>query len=205
MEKYLYIALFAPLLGSLIAALFSTKPKMLFTGIITSALLAVSMIASLNLLYYVYSTDAIVHLKLMDWIVIGNLNIPYSGDYMFDSTVNGGTYLIINKDTIINMNGNFKTNTTKYGKAYLEKGTVSYHLVYNKPVVWRSGFDLFVEGPKIQRYSLLKNGLTSLNKQNPKHAITLKVKEKTLTQRSFLNHKGIKRSQVAISVIILSN
>lgn len=77
MEKYLYIALFAPLLGSLIAALFSTKPKILFTGIITSALLAVSMIASLNLLYYVYSTDAIVHLKLMDWIVIGNLNIPF--------------------------------------------------------------------------------------------------------------------------------
>ena len=77
MEKYLYIALFAPLLGSLIAALFSTKPKMLFTGIITSALLAVSMIASLNLLHYVYTTEAIVHLKLMDWIVIGNLNIPF--------------------------------------------------------------------------------------------------------------------------------
>ena len=77
MEKYLYIALFAPLLGSLIAALFSMRPKMLFTGIVTSILLAVSMIASLNLLYHVYSTDAIVHVKLMDWIVIGNLNIPF--------------------------------------------------------------------------------------------------------------------------------
>jgi len=77
MEKYLYIALFAPLVGSLIAALFSMRPKILFTGVITSILLAVSMIASLNLLYYVYSTEAIVHVKLMDWIVIGNLDIPF--------------------------------------------------------------------------------------------------------------------------------
>ncbi len=77
MEKYLYIALFAPLLGSLISSLFSMSLKNLFIGILSSALLAVSMIASLNLLYYVYSTDAIVHVKLLDWISIGNLNIPF--------------------------------------------------------------------------------------------------------------------------------
>lgn len=77
MEKYLYIALFAPLLGSLIAAMFSMRPKMLFTGILTSLLLAVSMIASLNLLHYVYTTDAIVHVKMLDWISIGNLSIPF--------------------------------------------------------------------------------------------------------------------------------
>lgn len=77
MEKYLYIALFAPLVGSLIAALFSMRPKMLFTGLITSALLAVSMIASLNLLYYVYSSEAIVHVRMMEWISIGNLDIPF--------------------------------------------------------------------------------------------------------------------------------
>ncbi len=77
MEKYLYIALFAPLVGSLIAALFSMRPKLLFTGIITSVLLGVSMIASLNLLYHVFTTDAVIHVKLMDWIVIGNLDIPF--------------------------------------------------------------------------------------------------------------------------------
>ncbi len=77
MEKYLYIALFAPLLGSLIAACFAMRPKLLFTGIITSLLLGISMIASLNLLYYVFTTDTIIHIKLMDWIVIGNLNIPF--------------------------------------------------------------------------------------------------------------------------------
>jgi len=49
MEKFIYIALFAPLVGSLIAALFSTQPKTAFTGWFTSFMLAVSMYASSNL------------------------------------------------------------------------------------------------------------------------------------------------------------
>ena len=54
MEKYIYIALFAPLVGSLVAALFSMQPKTLFTGWFTSFMLAVSMYASLYLLYFVF-------------------------------------------------------------------------------------------------------------------------------------------------------
>ena len=77
MESYLYIALFAPLVGSLIAALFGNTPKKLFIGMITSGLLAVSLIASLNLLYYVFTTGNIIHVNMLDWIVIGNVNIPF--------------------------------------------------------------------------------------------------------------------------------
>ena len=77
MEKFLYIALFAPLVGSLVAGLFACRPKLLFTGIFTSLMLGVSMIASLNLLYYVFVSGEAVHVKLMDWIVIGNVNIPF--------------------------------------------------------------------------------------------------------------------------------
>jgi len=77
MEKFIYIALFAPLVGSLIAALFSTQSKMVFTGWFTSFMLAVSMYASLNLLYYVYTEDISLHIVLFDWIVIGNLDIPF--------------------------------------------------------------------------------------------------------------------------------
>ena len=77
MEKFVYIALFAPLVGSLIAALFSTQPKTAFTGWFTSFMLAVSMYASLNLLHFVYTTETIVHVNLFDWIVIGSLNIPF--------------------------------------------------------------------------------------------------------------------------------
>jgi NADH-quinone oxidoreductase subunit L len=77
MEKYIYIALFAPLVGSLVAALFSMQPKTLFTGWFTSFMLAVSMYASLYLLHYVYTTDTIIPVILFDWIVIGNLDIPF--------------------------------------------------------------------------------------------------------------------------------
>ncbi|WP_428026177.1 NADH-quinone oxidoreductase subunit L [Arcobacter sp.] len=77
MEKFVYIALFAPLIGSLVAALFSMKPRTLFTGIFTSFMLAVSLIASLVLLFHILNTGETVNVKLMDWIVIGNVNIPF--------------------------------------------------------------------------------------------------------------------------------
>ncbi len=76
MEKLLYIALFAPLVGSLFAALYSHSPKKLITGIFTSAMLGVSMIASLILLSWVM-TGNIVHVRMLDWIVIGNMNVPF--------------------------------------------------------------------------------------------------------------------------------
>ncbi len=77
MEKFVYIALFAPLVGSLVAALFSMKPRTLFTGIFTSLMLAVSLVASLNLLFHIFTTEEAISVKLMDWIVIGNVNIPF--------------------------------------------------------------------------------------------------------------------------------
>lgn len=77
MEKFVYIALFAPLIGSLVAALFATQKKIAFTGWFTSFMLAVSMVASLNLLHHVYTTDIALQVLLFDWIVIGNLSIPF--------------------------------------------------------------------------------------------------------------------------------
>lgn len=77
MEKYLYIALFTPLLASLFAALFSLRPKLLFVGVISSFLIAVSMVSSFHLLHYVYTTDTAVFVKMYDWISIGSLNIPF--------------------------------------------------------------------------------------------------------------------------------
>jgi len=77
MENYLYIALFAPLVGSLIAALFGNTPKKLSIGIITSGLLGVSLVASLNLLYHIFTTEEIIHVNMIDWISIGNMSIPF--------------------------------------------------------------------------------------------------------------------------------
>ena len=76
LEKYLYIALFAPLVGSLFAALFSQSKRKLLIGIVTSGLLGLSMISSLILLNYVIAGE-IVHVEMFDWIVMGNLSIPF--------------------------------------------------------------------------------------------------------------------------------
>ena len=77
MENYLYIALFSPLLGSLIASLFANKTKITFIGVLSSFFIALSMFASLKLLYMIYTTDVVVSVKLFDWIAIGNLSIPF--------------------------------------------------------------------------------------------------------------------------------
>lgn len=76
MEVYLYIALFAPLVGSLFAGLFGAYPKMLFTGVIASALLFASFVSSTILLNYVLAGHT-VHVEMMTWIAAGDLYIPF--------------------------------------------------------------------------------------------------------------------------------
>ena len=76
MEKYIYITLFAPLIGSLFAALFGEKEKKLITGIFASIML---LISAFSAIYLLSSIDAehTYHIKLMDWISAGGLNVPF--------------------------------------------------------------------------------------------------------------------------------
>lgn len=76
MEKFLYIALFAPLVGSLFASLFGAKKKTLITGVATSTLLAISLICSLILLNYV-SYGEVVSVEMMDWIMAGDFSVSF--------------------------------------------------------------------------------------------------------------------------------
>ena len=76
MESLVYIALFSPLVGSLFAALFGMSPKKQITGVVTSILLFISFLASAKLLIYVWENGPI-HVKLMDWIVAGDMYIPF--------------------------------------------------------------------------------------------------------------------------------
>ncbi|XPV52539.1 MAG: NADH-quinone oxidoreductase subunit L [Halarcobacter ebronensis] len=55
----------------------TVQSKIFITGVLTTLLIAVSMFASLKLLYFVYSTDVVVSTKLFSWIEIGNLSIPF--------------------------------------------------------------------------------------------------------------------------------
>jgi NADH-quinone oxidoreductase subunit L len=76
MELYLYIALFAPLVGSLYAALFSASPKSQHVGIVASGLLFTSFVSSAILLSYVMGGHT-VHVEMMTWMAAGDLYIPF--------------------------------------------------------------------------------------------------------------------------------
>ncbi len=77
MELYLYIALFAPLTGSLFAALFGAKPKTMIAGLVPSGLLFTSFVASSILLVHILSTGEPVHAEMMTWMATGDLYIPF--------------------------------------------------------------------------------------------------------------------------------
>jgi len=77
MEKFVYIALFAPLVSSLFAALFGMSPRKTFVGVIASLLLATSFFASAILAMYVAQTGGSIHVTMMDWISAGDLVIPF--------------------------------------------------------------------------------------------------------------------------------
>ena len=77
MEKYLYIALFAPLVSSLFAWLFAAKPKKLFVGIVASLLIFTSFVSSSVLLSYILNGGEPIHVEMMTWMATGGLYIPF--------------------------------------------------------------------------------------------------------------------------------
>ena len=77
MELFLYTALFAPLVGSLFAALFGSSPKTKIAGIVPSILLGVSLISSTILLVLVMTTGHTLHVEMMTWMATGDLYIPF--------------------------------------------------------------------------------------------------------------------------------
>ena len=76
MEMYLYIALFAPLVGSLTAGLFGAQKKTMFTGLFASGMLFTSFVSSLLLLIDVLQGNT-YHVEMMTWIATGDLYVPF--------------------------------------------------------------------------------------------------------------------------------
>ena len=77
METLVYIALFAPFAGSLFAALFGMSKRQVFVGIVASALLFISFVASVMLAIYVVKTGTPIHVMMMEWINAGDIRIPF--------------------------------------------------------------------------------------------------------------------------------
>ena len=77
MEKLLFIALFAPLVSSLFAALFAQSRKNLLVGVVAALLIGLAFVSSVTLLVTLAHNPKAIHADLMDWIVIGDMNIKF--------------------------------------------------------------------------------------------------------------------------------
>jgi len=77
MENLVYIALFAPFVGSLFAALFGMSQRQIFVGVVASALIGMAFISSLLLAINLYTTGNVIHVTMMDWIHAGDFNVEF--------------------------------------------------------------------------------------------------------------------------------
>lgn len=125
----------------------------------------------------------------------GTLNVPNSGEYLFEMKVHGGGgAFLINKDTVTNLNGDFSVDNPNFGKVTLEQGAVPFTLIYNKHRPYQRGFGLLVEGPAIAKHDLHASG-SIFSSQGNGRLITVDAADgTTVLQRSFLMHEGTKRT-----------
>jgi NADH-quinone oxidoreductase subunit L len=77
MESLVYIALFAPFVGSLFAAIFGMSERKIFVGIVASLLIALAFIASATLACHLYTTGEVVQVTMMDWIDAGDFRVAF--------------------------------------------------------------------------------------------------------------------------------
>jgi len=125
----------------------------------------------------------------------GTMNFPIAGEYLFDLKLNGaGGLLLLNKDTIINRNGDYNLDSLGLEKMTLEKGAIPFTFIYNKHRPWTNGFSLEVEGPGIQKHALEAPSSLSSNNGNSLAKIMVEIDDEPIAQRSFLMHNGKKRT-----------
>jgi NADH-quinone oxidoreductase subunit L len=74
MEKYIYITLFAPLVGSIFAAFFGQSKRNQLVGVVTSSLIGLAFLSSLALLFRL---DNPVNVKLFEWISSGHFTVDF--------------------------------------------------------------------------------------------------------------------------------
>jgi len=125
----------------------------------------------------------------------GQLDIPNSGIYLFDIGVNnGGALLVIGKDTVVDLNGDYSLDSPGIGKLKLEKGTIPFTFIYNKHNPWNTGFSFEVEGPEIQKMALHAKASFGSSRRGPVDNILVQVKEEPIAQRGYMMHNGEKRT-----------
>ncbi len=126
-------------------------------------------------------------------IYSGELEVPVSGDYLFDAHSGGSSRILLNNEPFINMiNGNMRNVHLK--TVHLEQGTIPFKVIYNQFKPWQRGFTIEVEGPEMQKYSLQENADWMTKGFDPLKGIIIEPLDTPIMQRSFVAHKGEKHT-----------
>lgn len=123
----------------------------------------------------------------------GKMQFPKTGTYLFTLQTGGGGILVINGDTVIRHGGanGFEQKISKAFKA--RTGSLPFTLIYNKPIQYREGLALFVEGPGMAMHPLHAPG--SVFREPPVEPLIIAAgKEKAVIQRSFMNSRDGKKT-----------
>ena len=125
----------------------------------------------------------------------GTIEIPHAGKYIFTTQIDGGAFLILNGDTIINHNYYHTFDEKAISIIQLEAGDMPFSFIYNKPSrPWRRSMALFVEGEQVARQAL--HAPSSIFDDKPNEPILITVDNEVMTQRSFMMHQDKKRTHV---------
>ena len=122
----------------------------------------------------------------------GNLNVPISGDYLFDLLSDDGSALFIDQKQIINNDGKHDFESKK-GLVNLKRGAHAFQINYFNNT-WGKGLWLKYEGPKQELRTL--QGLYPYPLNNTKKDLHIDPIKTPEMIRSFVNYKDEKRTHV---------
>lgn len=123
----------------------------------------------------------------------GKMQFPRTGSYLFKLQTGGGGILVINGDTVIRHDGanGFEQAVSRVFKA--RASSVPFTLIYNKPIQYREGLALFVEGPGVAMHPLHAPGSVFVEPR-VEPIIIAPGKERAVIQRSFMNSSDGKKT-----------
>ncbi|MEQ9101795.1 MAG: PA14 domain-containing protein [Imperialibacter sp.] len=126
----------------------------------------------------------------------GNLSVPNSGDYLFETLIDDGGDLIIDGKVVVHNDGEPGFGAGK-GLITLEKGTHTFQSSYYQDV-WSSMLMIYYEGPEISRQSFGVNPYGGSGRK-PEPMVVESETEPRLV-RSFLEYKNTRKTH-PISVV----
>lgn len=127
----------------------------------------------------------------------GKINLPDSGKYLFEIKAAGGAVLLIDEELVIDFEGNNNYRTDAgIGEIALAAGPHTFEMKYlHNHHFWNQGLGLWVEGPGLKKQALHAPGSPAYIAPSP--PILIEPTGEAIVHRSFLMHKGKKRTHVA--------